>query len=377
MAMPHWLVAIDTVRLRRSLFGSNARAADRALAMAAAEVRIGLVAACVVPCGVRAVIAAPRSRVRLFARRFVALSRRPGLSWRPAFRMAALATAAIAPALALLREMRSTNEVEDPMIATSARARRAGDSRKLSTLVRHVERSVDAALGADEAANRVRRYVAEHDAPPDDRVAFSRLCTVVFAQGIGYDAVASRAAGFEEAFSGFRPDAVAAYDDERAEALLAAPIVRNAAKIRACIENARRWVALAREHGTYLGRIATIAATDDPASGWNVLGEVLCADFVHLGPSTAAQVLKRFGFFTAFAHPGARRVVERLGFVAGDAKAAAVQKLVGAAAARLGRDPYAVEATLALFAGIGPCKKKPSCDTCELADRCPSADVSA
>lgn len=263
------------------------------------------------------------------------------------------------------------------MIATSARAKRAGDSRKLSTLVRHIERAVDSDLGADEAAARVRRYVAEHDAPPDDRVAFSRLCTVVFAQGIGYEAVTSRAAGFEEAFSGFRPDAVAAYDDARVEALLTAPIVRNAAKIKACVENARRWVALANEHGTYLGRIANAAAGDDPATGWPALNGVLQGDFVHLGESTAGQVLKRIGFFTAFAHPGARRVVERLGFVNVDTSAPTVQKLIGAAAARLGRDPYAVEATLALFGGVGPCKKKPACDACELADRCPSANVSA
>ena len=73
----------------------------------------------------------------------------------------------------------------------------------------------------------------------------------------------------------------------------------------------------------------------------------------------------------------AKRLYERLGFVTADASTPAFQKLLGSAAHRLGRDPYALEATLALFAGIGPCKKKPACDACELADRCPSANVSA
>lgn len=263
------------------------------------------------------------------------------------------------------------------MIATSSTAKRAGDSRKLSTLVRHLERSVDSALGTDEAAKRVRRYVSEHDAPPDDRVAFGRLCTVVFAQGIGYEAVAARADGFAQAFSGYDPDVVASYDEKRVESLLSAPIVRNATKINACVENARRWVALAKLHGTYLGRVANAAAADDPATGWTALNAVLRGDFVHLGESTAGQVLKHLGFFTAFAHPGARRVIERLGFIAVDAPAPTLQKLLGAVAQRLGRDPYSLEATLALFAGIGPCKKKPACDACELADRCPSANVSA
>jgi len=374
--MPHWFVTIDTARLRRSLVGANARAVTAALAPAARAARVGLVEFAVIGCGVRAVIAGARPQVRIFMRRLIALIHRPGLSWRQKLRMASLAPAAVPAARALLREM-TTDFEEAPMIATSSTAKRAGDSRKLATLLRHVERSVDSALGADEAAARIRRYVADHDAPPDDRVAFGRLCTVVFAQGIGYDAVAARAGGFAEAFSGYDPVAVAAYDEARIGSLLSAPIVRNAAKINACVENARRWVALAKIHGSYLGRIASAAAADDPATGWTALNGVLREDFVHLGESTAGQVLKHLGFFTAFAHPGARRVVERLGFIASAAAPPTLQKLLGAAAQRLGRDPYALEATLALFAGIGPCKKKPACDACELADRCPSANVSA
>src|SRR5215472_4198524 len=279
--MPHWFVAIDTVRLRRSIAGADARAVNAALAPAAEAARVRLIDAAVVRSGVRAIIAADRPQARVFARRLIALARRPNVSWRPTFRLAALALDAVPAARALLREMKNTDE-EASMIATSSTAKRAGDSRKLSTLVRHLERSVDSALGSDEAAKRVRRYVSEHDAPPDDRVAFGRLCTVVFAQGIGYEAVAARADGFAEAFSGYDPDAVAAYDEKRVESLFSAPIVRNAAKINACVENARRWVALAKTHGTYLGRIANAAAADEPATGWTALNAVLRDDFVHL-----------------------------------------------------------------------------------------------
>jgi 3-methyladenine DNA glycosylase Tag len=82
--------------------------------------------------------------------------------------------------------------------------------------------------------------------------------------------------------------------------LLEAPIVRNAAKIRACIENAKRWCELAQQHGTYLGRIASIAATDDPVSGCPALSEAVGGDFVLIGDSAARQTRKRWGFFTAF-----------------------------------------------------------------------------
>jgi DNA-3-methyladenine glycosylase I len=261
------------------------------------------------------------------------------------------------------------------MIATSSKALGAGAARKLATLVRHVDRSVDHGLGADEVARRVRRYVGEHDAPAEDRTAFARLCTVVFAQGIGYDTVLAKAAELHDAFDGFEPRSVAEFDDARASALLEAPIVKNAAKIGACIENARRWCALAREHGTYLGRVAAIAAADDPVSGWQALTDAVRNDFVHVGDSATRQTLKRWGFFTAFAHPGARRSIERLGMIDATADAPAVQRLIGAAAHRLGRDPYAVEAAFALFAGLGPCRKTPKCEECGLADRCPSAMV--
>ena len=261
------------------------------------------------------------------------------------------------------------------MIATSSKALGAGAARKLATLVRHVDRSIDHGIGSDEVANRVRRYVGEHDAPPDDRAAFSRLCIVVFAQGIGYDVVLAKAAEFRAAFEDFEPTLVAHYDDARIAALLEAPIVRNAAKIRACIENAKRWCELAQQHGTYLGRVALIAATDDPISGWLALSDAVRGDFVHIGDSAARQTLKRWGFFTAFVHPGARRSIERLGLIDATSDGPAVQRLIGGAAHRLGRDPYAVEAAFALFAGLGPCRKTPKCGECALADRCPSARV--
>jgi len=261
------------------------------------------------------------------------------------------------------------------MIATSSKALGAGVARKLATLVRHVDRSIDHGLGSDEVANRVRRYVGEHDAPADDRSAFARLCIVVFAQGIGYDIVLGKTAELHAAFDDFDPEAVAQYDDSRAAALLEAPIVRNASKIGACIENAKRWCALAQQHGSYLGRVASIAATDDPTSGWQALSAAVRGDFVHVGDSAARQALKRWGFFTAFVHPGARRSIERLGLIDPSADGPAVQRLIGGAAHRLGRDPYAVEAAFALFAGLGPCRKTPKCEECALADRCPSAVV--
>jgi len=195
----------------------------------------------------------------------------------------------------------------------------------------------------------------------------------VFAQGLGFDTVLAKLDRLETAFAGFAPAAVAAFDDARIDAIMDEPIIRNEPKIRACVENARRWTALTPAGSSFLARIAEKAAADDAPGGWPALMKALQEEFVRIGESAARQTLKRWGFFTAFAHPGAQRVVQRLGFVDSGADAPAVQRALGAAAESLGRDAYACEAALALFAGVGPCRKEPRCTECALADKCPSA----
>ena len=242
-------------------------------------------------------------------------------------------------------------------------------------MLRTIDHCNDSALGADESAARIRRYAAEHDAPPDDNAAFERLCTVVFAQGLSFEAVGARREALREAFEGFDPRRIARFNDKSIRAILAAPIIRNETKVRACVDNAKRWIRAAAAEGSYLARVAKQASDDEAAAGWPKLAGTLRADFVRLGDVAARQTLKRWGFFTAFAHPGAQRVLQRLGLLDDDLEPAAVQRFIGSVAQSTGRDPYVVEAALALFAGAGPCRPKPACDRCPLADRCPTGSA--
>lgn len=333
-----------------------------------------VIACASIPFGIRAIVAArSRSVVRILVRRFCATSARR-LAGTPAWGSRAF-VAAVPPtevdsytdfvrrcALAFLEER--------PTVRTGKK-NGAAATRRAAGLMRDIETSVDRLLGADETARRCRTYVAQHDAPADDPAAYARLCAVIFAQGLGFGAVETKHDQFFAAFDGFRPEAVAAFDDERIAVAMQAPIIRNEAKIRACVENARRWVSAAGT-ATYLGNVARIAADDDAASGWPNLTQRLQGDFARVGETAARQTLKRWGFFTAFAHPGCRRALERLDLIHEDDTPAAVQCLLGSVARVAGRDPYHLEATLALFASLGPCKREPECESCALAEKCPT-----
>jgi 3-methyladenine DNA glycosylase Tag len=397
-----WFVALDTARLRQRLRGAPARAALRALAPSAEAVGVRLVDACIVPCGMRAILVAhDRCAVRAFVRRFAASAVAVGserASWGNAARFATIARSSLAAWRSFVQRCRhafeeiatmSTVPATQPAASRGATTQPAtrqsrglergkkrtslrAIARKAVPLARAIEVIVDAALGADDCTARLHRYVADHDAPADDSVAFGRLCEVVFTQGIGIAVVIGKREPLHMAFDGFDPRAVAAYTDTDVRRLLAQPIIRNEAKIRACIENARRWQGVAAGEGSYLARIARVAAGDDASAGWPALCATLVDDFVRVDQASARHALKRWGFFTASPHPGSRRVVERLGLVDADAAPATAQLVIGSIADALGRDPYAIEGTLSLFAALGPCRPVPACAQCALADRCPT-----
>jgi DNA-3-methyladenine glycosylase I len=100
-------------------------------------------------------------------------------------------------------------------------------------------------------------YNAYHDEEwghpvTDERGVFERLCLEGFQSGLSWLTILRKREAFRQAFAGFDPDAVAAFDDADVERLLADEgIVRHRGKIEATIANARATVAL-RETGTPL-----------------------------------------------------------------------------------------------------------------------------
>ena len=89
------------------------------------------------------------------------------------------------------------------------------------------------------------------------------MAKAVFSSGFSWQVIEKKWPGFEVAFDGFAPKRVAAYGDDKVDALLKdTRIVRNGAKIMATIANARFVVATAKEHGSFGKFLAAWPETD-------------------------------------------------------------------------------------------------------------------
>ena len=105
-----------------------------------------------------------------------------------------------------------------------------------------------------EGSDLMRRYHDEEWGVPshDDGHLFEMLVLEGAQAGLSWSTILNKRAHYRAAFDGFDPVAVAAFDEERIEALLVDPgIVRNRLKVRGAVRNARSFVALGAEHGSF------------------------------------------------------------------------------------------------------------------------------
>lgn len=86
----------------------------------------------------------------------------------------------------------------------------------------------------------------------DDRVLFEFLCLEGMQAGLSWKQILNRHQNFREAFNNFEPKLVAAYTEKDINRLLSDPgIIRNKRKIESIINNARRFIELQNEHGSF------------------------------------------------------------------------------------------------------------------------------
>ncbi len=86
----------------------------------------------------------------------------------------------------------------------------------------------------------------------DDRVLFEFLILEGAQAGLSWSTILNKRAAYRKAFSGFNPARVAKYDAKKVKELLGNEgIVRNRLKVAAAIANARAFLAVQKEFGSF------------------------------------------------------------------------------------------------------------------------------
>jgi DNA-3-methyladenine glycosylase I len=86
----------------------------------------------------------------------------------------------------------------------------------------------------------------------DDRKLFEFMVLDAFQAGLSWKTVLNKRENFRKALDNFVPEIIAAYAEEKIQRLLEdAGIIRNRAKIRGTVENAKAFLCIQKEFGTF------------------------------------------------------------------------------------------------------------------------------
>ena len=134
---------------------------------------------------------------------------------------------------------------------------------------------------------------------------FERLCLEAFQSGLSWITILRKREAFRKAFAGFDVAKVAAFDDADVERLLADPgIVRNRAKVAACVHNARVVATLDEPLDELIWKFAPAArlrpevtsvvpaVTDESVA---LARELKRRGFKFIGPTTAYALMQATG----------------------------------------------------------------------------------
>jgi DNA-3-methyladenine glycosylase I len=128
----------------------------------------------------------------------------------------------------------------------------------------------------------------------DDRTHFEFLILEAAQAGLSWSIVLKKRDGYRRAFSQFDPAKVARYSAARIDKLTAEPgIIRNRLKIAAAVKNARAFLAVQKEYGSFDAYCWQFVAGRPQQNRWNSLRQI--------PPTTAesdafSRDLKRRGF---------------------------------------------------------------------------------
>ena len=142
-------------------------------------------------------------------------------------------------------------------------------------------------------------YVGYHDREwgvpvHDDRTLFEFLTLESAQAGLSWITILRKREGYRAAYAGFDPEVVARFGSERVDEMLADPgIVRNRAKIEASIGNARAFLAVQEEWGSFDSYVWSFVEGRPMQHRWRRM-----ADVPAIGPvaETLSKDLRQRGF---------------------------------------------------------------------------------
>jgi DNA-3-methyladenine glycosylase I len=109
----------------------------------------------------------------------------------------------------------------------------------------------------------------------DDRALFELLCLEGAQAGLSWITILRKRDGYRRAFDGFDPERVAAYgEDDIARLLADSGIVRNRAKVNSVIGNARAYLRLADDIGSFAEHLWSFVDGRPIQNRWRRLADI-------------------------------------------------------------------------------------------------------
>jgi len=109
----------------------------------------------------------------------------------------------------------------------------------------------------------------------DDRILFEFLVLEAAQAGLSWSTILQRREGYRRAFAGFDPERVARFGPEEIGSLLQDPsIIRNRRKIEAAVRNARAFLQVQEEFGTFAEYIWRFVDGRPRVNHWRLASEV-------------------------------------------------------------------------------------------------------
>lgn len=130
------------------------------------------------------------------------------------------------------------------------------------------------------AANGGAIYIAYHDEEwgvplHDDRRLFEFLILEGAQAGLSWSTILNKREGYRKAFAGFDPHKVARFTPARIEKLLLDPgIVRNRLKVASAVTNARAFLAVQKEFGSFDAYIWQFTGGKPIQNAWKSMKQV-------------------------------------------------------------------------------------------------------